>query len=156
MPTRVSRLSLKLMLVTLAALVLLAATIVPLVANRFRHTQREVTLRSTAGLETQGSAALQRLAEREVMITATQLQRGAITSRQAADYLAEAIEAGRMPAGLPQLARGTDGQYYDPDPARRSDVFVPNSVTMDDPAIARDLNESAALDPLLPTLLANY
>jgi PAS domain S-box-containing protein len=144
------------MLVTVVSLALLAATIAPLVANGFRHSQREVTRRSTAGLEAQGSDALLRLVEREVAITGAQLQLGMTTSQQAADYLAATILQGTTPDVAPQLVQGGEGQYFDPNPARQSDLFVPRGTNLDDPGLRRDLRVSAALDPLFPTLLSHY
>ena len=67
------------------------------------------------------------------------------------------MPAARPSRRLSRYTRGTSGgTASSPNPARRSDVFVPNSAAADDLLIARDLSESAALDPLLPTLLANY
>ncbi len=156
MPTRVSRLSLKFMLVTVVSLALLAATIAPLVANGFRHSQREVTRRSTAGLEAQGSDALLRLTEREVAITSAQLQLGVTASQQAAEYLAATIARESAPVSPPPLVRGPEGQYYDPSPTRRSDLFAPQGTDLSDANLVRDLRASVALDSLFPTLLAHH
>ncbi|MDP9374410.1 MAG: PAS domain S-box protein [Chloroflexota bacterium] len=157
MPARINRLGLKLMLITLVALVLLAAATAGLVTRGFRQTQREVTGRSAAGLEAQGREALVKLAERETELTAAALGQGVTASQSAARYLGEMIRlGGAAPADPGRLTRGRGGQYLDPDPARRSDIFIPNSVPAVDAALERDLRESAALDAIFPALLAGY
>ncbi len=139
---RVNGLGLKLLLITLVALVLLAAATAGLVTRSFRHSQREVTARSAEALEAQGRDALVKLLQREREIGAARLQQGAATSQLAAQYLVDAIRLGDASPGEPgQLTRGPAGQWFDASPARASEVFIPNGVTALDAALERDRRE---------------
>lgn len=61
-----------------------------------------------------------------------------------------------MPYDVQRLVRKPNGQFYDSDPARHSEVVIPNTVREIDFTLQRDLQESAALDALFPSLILQY
>lgn len=151
-----NRLGTKLVLTTLILVTLLATVTAALVTLGFRQTQSNAVQRSRQGLETQGRVSLLQLTQREAQLGAAQLQRAAAFSRAAADYLAAMRRlGGTLPWDSSSVARGPDGQRFDTNPARRTEVWIGNDVTLD-AAVERDLRESAVLDALFPTLLAQY
>lgn len=145
----------KFLLTTLTFLAVLATALSLLVAYGFGQTQRDAAQQSVAGLRTQGSEALRTLVEREGQLTAVYLQEPATASRIAAQYVSTRKQiVGKRPFGPdPQLQRHADGHVFDPNPARRSDLFIPNFVSATEPLTQQAIQESAPLDALAPTLL---
>lgn len=151
-----NRLGAKLVLTTLILVTLLATVTAALVTLGFRQTQSNAVQRSRQGLETQGRVSLLQLTQREAQLGAAQLQQAAALSRAAADYLAAMRRlGGQLPWDGSRVAQGPDGQRFDANPARRTEVWIGGDVTLD-AAVERDLRESAVLDALFPTLLAQY
>lgn len=155
MPARFDRLTLKLTLATVVFALLMSAAAGLFVTYGFRQAQQTATLRSAQGLEKQGRAALLGLTQREAQVSSAQFARAASAGRAAAQYL---VDAARLGVSVPwdaahHLSRMPAGQYLDPNPARRSDVFIPRSVAVG-AAQQSDVRDSAALDAVFPALLA--
>ncbi|HEX7021369.1 MAG TPA: histidine kinase [Trueperaceae bacterium] len=148
-----NRLGVRLTLLLVACVLLLAVTTALIVMVGFRETSRNATDRSVQGLEAQARETLVELTEREARLSDAELRSAADLSRIAAGYLAAALAGrGELPPA-PALVRSPDGEYYDADPARQSEVWIPNYASptgMD----LRDVRASALLEPLLPSLLA--
>jgi serine phosphatase RsbU (regulator of sigma subunit)/anti-sigma regulatory factor (Ser/Thr protein kinase) len=154
MPARFDRLTLKLTVTIVLFAVLTSAAPAVLVGYGFGQAQQTATNESKKGLEDQERAALLRLTPSEAQLSAAPLLQAKRAGELAARYLVAMAQLG---GGLSwdvarHLRREPTGQYGDPDPARRSDVFIPRSVPINAP-VRRDLRDSAALDALLPTLL---
>jgi PAS domain S-box-containing protein len=149
-----NRLGPKLVLTTLVFLSALALATACLVTQGFRQTQRAATDSSRLGLEAQGREALLALTGREAELSVTQLEQAAITSRHAAHYLSEVIPLnGTATMRLPQLVQAKNGWFYDPDPARHTDIALPPELDLADVSLIRDLRNSTALEALFPSLL---
>ncbi len=154
MLSHLSSLRTKLLLATFTFLVILATALTALVTYGFRTTQQNAKQQSIAGLQAQGRDSLRTLIEREGQLTSVYLQQPAAASRTAAAYLSSIQQfADNQTAQSPQLTRHQDGHLSDPDPARRSDVFVPNFVPVSDVTVQREIRASAPLDALAPALL---
>jgi signal transduction histidine kinase/CheY-like chemotaxis protein len=155
--TSLNRLGPKLILTMIAFAVLVASATAVVVTYGFRQTQHDATQRSIEGLEAQGRAALLELTHREAQINIAQFQQASTAGRQAAQFLvAMAHQGGSTPwKSARQLTRGSGGQYFDPDPARVSDVLIYAQTPLNS-ELERDLRDSAPLDTLFPTLVAQY
>jgi serine phosphatase RsbU (regulator of sigma subunit)/anti-sigma regulatory factor (Ser/Thr protein kinase) len=154
MPARFDRLTLKLTVTIVLFAVLTSAAPAVLVGYGFGQAQQTATNESKRGLESQERSALLRLMPSEAQLSVAPLLQAKRAGALAARYLAAMAQLG---AGLSwdmarHLRREPTGQYGDPDPARRGDLFIPRSVSINAP-VRRDLRDSAALDALLPRLL---
>jgi signal transduction histidine kinase/CheY-like chemotaxis protein len=151
-----NRLGPKLILTTLVFLFLLATATALLMTRGFRQTQNDATRRSIEGLETQGSDALLKLTDREAQISTAQFQQAVTAVQNSAQYF---LDMAKLGGGVPwdserNLTKAIGGGYFDGRPNRRTDVWVSKFTTTFDERFERDLRESAALDALFPTLLA--
>ncbi len=155
MRSRLNSLQSKLLLTTLAFLIVLAAAMAQLVTHGFRITQQNAARQSIAGLDAQGRDALRALVEREGEVTANYLAQPARASRIAAEYLGSIEQhVGEVTVEkLPPLTRHQDGHVFDARPSRQSDLFIPSFVSPASPAVQRAVRASALLDELGPTLL---
>jgi len=134
-----------------AFMLLLAATTTLLILFGFRRTQDDATRRSQEGLETQARTAMLLQAGDSAGIGQLLVTPALLDSASAARYMVEFKQrSGAYPADLARLATTAGGARYDPAPGRASDVWVPASAG----GAERDLRDSAALDALLPALLA--
>ncbi len=147
-----NRLSFKLILTSAVFLVLLAAATAYSVQGSLRRLQAAAVERSAAGLEVQGQAALLSLVQQEAQLNATQFEQAAIATREAADYLV-AMEAANLTLPSVTLVTQPNGFLVDAAVARRSDVVAKAPL---DATRQRQISQSAALDALFPTLLAQY
>ncbi len=147
-----NRLSFKLILTSAVFLVLLAAATAYSVQGSLRRLQAAAVERSAAGLEVQGQAALLSLVQQEAQLNATQFEQAAIATREAADYLA-AMEAANLTLPAATLVAQPNGFLTDAAATRRSDVVAKAPL---DAARQRQISQSAVLDALFPTLLAQY
>ena len=153
MPARFDRLTLKLTVTIVLCAVLTSAAPAVLVGYGFGQAQQTATNESKKGLESQERSALLRLTPSEAQLSAAPLLQAKRAGDLAARYLVVMAQLGGLSWDVARhLRREPTGQYGDPDPARRSDLFIPRSVPIDAP-VRRDLRDSAALDALLPTLL---
>src|SRR5262249_54813637 len=149
-----NRLGPKLILTTLVFLVVLALATAFLVARGFHQTQMAATDSSRQGLEAQGREALLALTLREAQLSATQLEQAAISSRHAARYLSEIKQRDSIAAiSLPRLVQAGNGWFYDPNPARSTDIAVPPALDLADTMLKRDLRDSTVLEALFPSLI---
>ena len=155
MPARFDRLTLKLTVTIVIFAMLATAAPALLVTHGFGLAQQAATTDSKQGLEQQGSDALLSLTQREAQLSASQFLQAARAGETAARYLvAMAQLGGAVPWDVARhLHRAPAGQYWDPDPRRRSDIFIPRSVPID-AQVRRDLRDSAALDAVFPALRA--
>jgi PAS domain S-box-containing protein len=149
------RLAPKLNLSLLVFMLVLGAAVATLVLFGFRRTQHNATSESTQRLEQQGREVLLGFANLNAYIGQTQFAATSGIGQEAARYLVETKQQGAsIPWDSGTLALTSDGQRYDADPARRTDVRVPAGVPAD--VADRDLRDSAALDAVFPPLLANF
>ncbi|HEX6385451.1 MAG TPA: GAF domain-containing protein [Anaerolineae bacterium] len=158
-----NRLSTRLSLAVLAFLLLLTAAVLLVVSYSLRTTRANTTALSSAGLLEQGEVSLLKITVREAELSNRLLHRAAIMTKIAADYMIESQAANSLETVVQQypelvwradqLARREDGTFYDPNPQRRSDIYIPSLGSSDDET-DRILQESAPLDLLFPTLLA--
>jgi signal transduction histidine kinase/ActR/RegA family two-component response regulator len=157
-PASLHSLRAKLLIATLTFLVIIGVALGLLVAYGFQQTQRDAAEQSIAGLQTQGGEALRTLVEREGQLTALYLQEPATASRTATEFVIarKQLVGGQLFGNPAQLQRHQDGHLFDPSPARRSDLFIPNFVSPDDVATQRAIRDSAPLDALAPTLLQEH
>lgn len=153
-----SRLGPKLILTTLAFLLLLEIATSFLVTRGFRATQSDATQRSADGLEAQGQESLLALSRSEAQISTAEFQKVETAARQAVGYMVSMLAAGgTVPGFSPEkLTRNSNGVLFDPNPQRRTDVWVPSFVTNVEEPLARGLRDSAALDTLFPAILAEH
>jgi signal transduction histidine kinase/ActR/RegA family two-component response regulator len=145
----------KLLLTTLVFLVTLASALALLVTYGFGETQQNAKQQSIAGLQIQGRDSLQALIEREGQLTTLYLQHPAMAGRTAVEYLRAMMQIDNesAPEQPTQLRQHRDAHVFDPNPARRSDLFIPNFVSLADTATQRAIRNSAHLDALAPALL---
>jgi signal transduction histidine kinase/HAMP domain-containing protein len=158
-----SRLSTKLSVAVLAFLLLLTTAVLLVVDFNLRRTRANTSALSSAGLLAQGEVALLKITTREAELSNRVLHKAAGMTQIAADYMAETHAANSPEAGVgqhseqvwraDQLMRRADGTFYDPNPRRRSDVYIP-SLDISDAQTDRILRESAPLDLLFPILLS--
>lgn len=162
-PALRSRLSTKLIVAVLAFLLLLTAAVLLVVDFNLHKVRANASALSSAGLLAQGEDSLLRITVREAELSNRLLHRAAIMTKIAADYMAESQAANSLETVVQQypelvwrtdqLARREDGTFYDANPERRSDIYIP-SLDRSDGETDRILRESAALDLLFPALLA--
>jgi signal transduction histidine kinase/DNA-binding response OmpR family regulator len=150
-----NRLGPKLILTTITFLLLLAIATSFLVTQGFHQTQNDATQRSAEGLKTQGRDALLTLTQREAQISILQFQQAAISIRYSADYLVTSSQFG---ISIPwdttkRLVRGPENRWLDSAPDGHSSIFLANNVALN-PTLERDIRDSAALDALFPSVLA--
>lgn len=145
----------KLLLTTFAFLVILAIALGLLVTYGFRETQRNATEQSVASLDTQGQQALRTLVEREGRLTTLYFQQPALASRAAAEHLSatEQVASDAVTEMPISITRHPEGHVSDTRADRLSDLFIPNFVSADAPAVQDEIRLSAFLDTLAPTLL---
>ncbi|MBV9788472.1 MAG: response regulator, partial [Chloroflexi bacterium] len=151
-----NRLGPKLILTTLVFLLLLAIATALLVTQGFRQTQNDATRRSSEGLEAQGRDALLKLTQNEASLSTNLFHQAVITANQAADYFVSMAELGGGVQWDTQknLSRGSTGIMHDLRPERRSDLWLPNYIPTINPGLERGIRDSANLDALVPSLLA--
>ena len=145
----------RLLLTTLAFLAVLATALGLLVTYGFRETQQNAKQQSVAGLQTQGRDALGALVQREGQLSTLYFQQPATASHIAIDYLGamKELRGAGATEPPPQLTQHQDGHTSDSNPARSSDLFIPNFVSTQDAAVQRAVSDSAHLDALVPALL---
>ncbi|HEY0602157.1 MAG TPA: ATP-binding protein, partial [Herpetosiphonaceae bacterium] len=151
-----NRLGPKLILTTLIFLLVLAIATALLVTQGFRQTQNDATRRSSEGLEAQGRDALLKLTQNEANLSTNLFHQAVITANQAAQYFVSMAELGGSVQWDTQqnLSRGATGIMHDLRPERRSDLWLPNYITNINPGLERGIRDSANLDALVPSLLA--
>src|SRR4051794_5770107 len=118
----------RLLLITLAFLLVLAAATAFVVQAGFHQTASDAAAASRAGLEAQGRAALLDRARYEAGTSAAQFQQVAALGHVAARYMVEAPAHGIAPAPG-SLRQYPNGAYADPNPARITDLWAPNWIT---------------------------
>jgi signal transduction histidine kinase len=148
----------KLLVTTLAFVTVLAFALALLIIYGFRETQANAKAQSIAGLQEQGREALRTLVDREAQLTTFYFQEPATASRTAAHYLSSMKQLGGNVSNTAmfEVVRHPEGHATNPNPERRSDLYVPNFVSLNDPATRRVIDESAALDGLAPALLQEF
>jgi len=136
--------------------VLLGLATSTLITLGYQKTQRDATERSIQGLAGQGRATLLQLVSLEAQTLNSELHQAGRLTRIAADYLiAMKHRDGTIPWDSSHLVQGTEGQMYDPNPDRYTEVWIGNDLPIDE-TTEQDLQDSAVLDALFPGLLAQY
>jgi signal transduction histidine kinase/DNA-binding response OmpR family regulator len=154
---RVNRLSTKLVLITAFFLGLLALAVALVITESFRQTLQDASHHSAVALEQQGGEALLALTQREAALSARQLQQGIEASQVATQQMVTLAQLGSLALTEPEtLVPGPGGQHVDTTPDRVTDLRTNNTVDIADPMLQRDLQQSAILDTLFPSLLGAY
>ncbi len=147
------RLSGKFILALLFFLLILGTATAAVITAGFRQTQSTATERSVQALQDQGRETLLQVTRREAQISAMQLNQALSLGRAAADFLASAYNDPHLDnVRLGMLAHTDDGGIYDPNPDRRTDVWIDPSVPLT-PEIEESLRRTLVLDELLPALI---
>ena len=150
-----SRLGPKLNLSLLAFMLVLGAAIAALMLFGFKRTQTDATSRSREGLEEQARTELLGVSAQEADVGRTIVGQAVLAGEHGAQYMVEIKRAGgSVPWDSSKLTAGAQGELVDATPDRSTDVWVPARAA-GDPALERDLEDSAALDALFPTLMQN-
>jgi signal transduction histidine kinase len=147
----------------LALIVLLAIVTSTLVARGFDQAEQAAVQRSADSLESQSRSALIQVTEKEAQLYDLDLQQAAQVTRVAADYMVQFHNSGKTMdwSAVPnvvyqasQLTLSRNGLlYYDANPNRRTEILHVGGVKPD-ATTDRSLRDSAALEDLLPSLLA--
>jgi HAMP domain-containing protein len=113
----------------------------------FRSSMQSGLRAGASELETQTEQAVSQIVVREAELYSQTLERAATVAHIAA-------EAFQTTEGFQtlELVRGAEGQWYDPNPARKSEVMV--APFYDVEKTLADQLDSASLETLLPNLLA--
>lgn len=148
-----NRLSTRIALLTIGFLGLLAAVTALLLHAGFRDMERTATSQSIMSLEQQGQDTVRTLVVREAELTAQYFQQPAQASRIAAQALSATLEQEDSVTTTVRLTRRADGSFTSAVPNRHSALFVPAFATPDDVAIQHEVQLSAPLDTLAPTML---
>jgi PAS domain S-box-containing protein len=144
----------KLNLSLIVFMLVLGAAAAALLLVGFERTQGEATDRSRSGLEAQSRRVLHEIATQSSTIGQMLVARGMDDSAHGARYMRDASAYGvTREADVTGLQAAEGGQWFDPNPARVTDVWIPASTEVD-AEIERELRDSAALDALFPTLLS--
>lgn len=145
-------------------LVILAVATIGLVAGGFGRAEQTAVQRSAASLQNQRQESLVMLAGLQAQLYDTELQKAAHLTQIAADYVVSAQQSGEATDWAQsgdhvvwsgsQLTRSPDGLlYYDADPNRQTEILQPGNVPPD-ARTDQSLADTAVLDQLFPTLLA--
>lgn len=149
------RLGPKLNLSLLLFVVVLGAATAALVLFGFHRTQDNAAETSREGLERQGVKTLLSNAETQAYIGQLQFFPAVEWGHQAARYMALAPFETTLPLpDVPILSADEAGNLHDDRAIRPTDLFVPAGASPDD--ATRDLRESAVLDTLFPSLMADF
>src|SRR4051794_32462263 len=149
-------LGVKLNLSLLLFLLLLGGATAAITLYGFHRTQQNATGRSRSGLEGLAKDSSLYFVRSQASFGVLQLEFASQIGQEAARYMVDAKGLGVVPAwDSSRLIRGINGQLIDPTGDRRSDVYVPTTVDLND-AAQTDLRDSAALDVIFPALAAHY
>jgi hypothetical protein len=156
MQLRLTSLGLKLNLALLAFFIVLGAATAAFVFVGFDRTRGNAALRSEEALEDLGADLLQKVAYSQAGSAAVAMESAAELSYRAVSYMRQFKERGVIaPLDIDRFVQVSEGDWYDPDPGRVSDVVVLNHPTLDDAALD-DIAYSAALDALFPSLMEGF
>jgi len=160
---RMNRISVKITAGVLAFVLLLAAATSLLVARGFDQARQAAVQRSADSLQSQSRATLIQLTAQEAQLYALELQQAARVTKIAADFMTQAHAAGwtvdwsvvpNVVVQSSQLALSENGLlYFDANPDRRTEILHIGGITPD-AVTDRSLRDSAALENLFPSLLA--
>jgi len=160
---RMNRISVKITTGLLAFVALLAVVTSLLVTRGFNRAERAAVQRSADSLQSQSRTTLLQLTEQEAQLYDVELQQAADVTKVAADFMTQMHNSGESVdwTAIPntvyqssQLTLSDDGLlYYDANPNRRTEILhigriKPDAVT------DRGLRDSAILENLFPSLLA--
>lgn len=146
-----NRLGPKLILVTFIFMLILASITSVLITQGFQRAKTE-------GLIAQGQESMLALTQLQSQLSTAEFQQARHTGTIAGQYM---VAAKRLDRPFPwdsarQLRRRPDGQFADENPARLSDVVIPNTVQAISPEMDANLQDSAVLDAVAPLLLKDY
>lgn len=146
-----NRLGPKLILMTLVFMLILALITSVLITQGFQRAQTE-------GLMAQGQESLLALTQLQGQLSTAEFQQARHTGTIAGRYIvaAQDLDSPTPWDSASRMRRRSDGQFADENPARLSDVVIPNTVREIDPQMDANLRYSAILDSLAPLLLTDY
>lgn len=160
---RMNRISVKITAGVLAFVLLLATVTSLLVARGFDQAKQAAVQRSADSLQTQSRVTLIQLTEQEAQLYDLELLQAARVTRIAADFVTQSHNAGEIVdwSAVPnvvvrssQLTLSDNGLlYFDSNPNRRTEILHIGSITPD-AVTDRSLRDSAVLEDLFPSLLA--
>ena len=160
---RFSNISIKIGAGLLALILLIAIVTGIIVKGGFDQAERSAVQLSADSLQTQSKLTLMQLTELQAQAYARELQRASRMTVIAADYMKTAQESGKninwsntqnVVYQFSQLTRSPDGLlYYDANPKRTTEILHIGSIQHDETTDQR-LQQSAMLDGLFPSLLA--
>ncbi|MFN8445445.1 MAG: histidine kinase [Caldilineaceae bacterium] len=145
-------------------LVILALATSWLVAQGFTLAEQTAVQRTANSLQNQSQNSLIQLTALEAQLYNAELQKAANLTQIAAQYMVDAqpgveqrnwnASPARIVWSSSQLTHSVDGLlYYDADPKRRTEILHPGNIPPD-ARTDRSLRDSAVLDELFPSLLA--
>ncbi len=147
----------KLNLSLLSFLLLLGAATSAIIIFGFNRTRDSAHERSDKALEEQGKLALLALVGGLSEQGDVLFEVAAATGRRSAFYLESRPPADAGSAiDTSGLALTDSGLYYDPNPARISDLVILNGASPDAPGVRDDIAFSAPLDDVLPVLFRSF
>ncbi len=149
------RLGPKLNLSLLLFMMVVGTATAALVLFGFHRTQDNAAQTSRDGLERQGVTTLLSNAETQAYIGQLQFFPAIEWGHQSARYMAVAPYESTLPAPeVPALKPDAEGNLHDTRAVRLTDLFVPAGAPAGQ--VERDLRESAPLDTLFPSLMADF
>lgn len=149
-------LGLKLNLALALFLLVLGSATALLIYGGFHDTRESASARSREALEELSIPYLQEIAIRQALVGTFAMEWASELGHRAGQLLEEIDSAGNGPSvDTSRLARTDSGIWYDPSPERVTDLVVPNHRELD-PDVVSDIEYSAPLDLILPTLVQAY
>ena len=158
-----NRISIKITAGLLVFLLLVALVTSWVMTNGFRQAEQTALQFSSASLERQSRATLIQLTAKEAQLYDLELQQAARVTRVAADFIVQSHNLNKqvdwstvkdVVYQSSQLTRSSNGLlYYDANPNRRTEILHIGSITPDE-TTDRSLKDSAILEELFPSLLA--
>ncbi|MFN8382532.1 MAG: histidine kinase [Anaerolineales bacterium] len=160
---KMNRISVKITAGLLVFLFLVAVATSWTMTSGFRQTEQTALQFSTESLERQSRATLIQLTAQEAQLYDLELEQAARVTRVAADFMVQSHNANKqidwsttkdVVYQSSQLILSSNGLlYYDDNPNRRTEILHIGSITPD-ATTDRSLRDSAILEDLFPSLLA--
>ncbi len=162
--TKLNRLNIKITAGLMVFLIALAVATSLLVTRGFNQAEGAALQHSAQGLQQQSQTALIEVTRQQAQLYEADLQNAARLTEIAAGHMVQAHKSGqpvdwgkrsgRVVWQASQLTYSMNGLlYFDADPARRTEILHPGNITPD-AVTDRSLCDSAVLDDLFPSLLA--
>jgi signal transduction histidine kinase len=156
MPKLLNRLGAKLIFAILIFLLILGTATAAVITAGFRQAQQNATQHSIQGLQNKGRETLLQITQREAQISDADLQQARETALIAAKYFVNVHREQHNAAdwSLERLAVTPGGSRFDPDPLRRSEIWIDPTVELN-PQIEENLRASSLLEALFPAVISH-